>query len=261
MTVAVFEATPVAATGPVIEIAPVVLFCAPAVAPVTVTGITQLAPPAKVPAVNASVLPPVIVIVPPQVDDVPFAAVKPAGKVSLNAIPLIAVAALVLVTVKFIVVVPPTAILLATKAFAIVGAVAIVSVAVFETTPVKAAGPLAVGALLVLLYVPDALAVTFTVTVQEVPEVSVSPDTVMPTSPAFSAPAPLSVSVEPVQLFVTVVFASVIAPGVVGNTSVTLIPVTLPGFAAGFVIVKVSVVLPPLAIVAAPNAFDMVGGV
>jgi hypothetical protein len=55
---------------------------------------------------------------------------------------------------------------------------------------------------------------------------------------------------------------TVIAPGATGNTSVKVIPDTLVTFEAGFglVTVKVSVVLPPLAIVAAPNALLMVGG-
>jgi len=54
---------------------------------------------------------------------------------------------------------------------------------------------------------------------------------------------------------------TVIAPGVVGNTSLKLMPLTDPGLAAGLVMVKVKVVLPPDAMLATPKALLIVGGV
>jgi hypothetical protein len=114
--------------------------------------------------------------------------------------------------------------------------------------------------------VPEAAAVTVTDTVQLAPEASVNPvslTSVLPAAGAAYAPAPVRpCQVEPVQVLVTVPLNTVIAPGLVGSTSVKLIPDTLVTFEAGFglVMVKVSVVLPPLAIVAAPNALLIVGG-
>ena len=121
VTVAVLDVTPVAATGPVIETTLVVLFCAPVATPVTVTLITQFAPPANVPPVNARLLPPVTTSEPPQVTVVPSTAVKPVGNASVKAMPAMAVPAFGLVIVNVIVVDPAIVMPGAAKALAIVG--------------------------------------------------------------------------------------------------------------------------------------------
>jgi hypothetical protein len=121
VTVAVFDPVPVRDTGPLAVTAEVVLFCAPAVAPVTVTVIVQLAPPASVPPVNVGRLPPVIARLPPHVAVVPLGAVNPASRVSVKANPVSATVAFGFVRVRSRLVVPPSAIDAAPKDFAIVG--------------------------------------------------------------------------------------------------------------------------------------------
>ena len=112
-----------------------------------------------------------------------------------------------------------------------------------------------------------AVAVTVTDTVHVAKEANVNPvscTSVLPAAGAAKVPATpvLPCQVEPVQVLVAVLLNTVIAPGVVGSTSVKLMPETLVVFEAGFglVTVKVSVVLPPLVIEAKPKALLMVGG-
>jgi hypothetical protein len=95
--------------------------------------------------------------------------------------------------------------------------------------------------LVVLTYVPAA-AVTFTVIVQTLFADKVPPLSFIPGSPAFNMPLLLSVS-DPPQVFVVVVFASVIP---VGNVSVNVIPATAS--VVGFVNLMVSREVPPGAI-------------
>src|SRR5579862_1624835 len=80
-----------------------------------------------------------------------------------------------------------------------------------------------------------------------------------PVLPVAIAPPDWSVTVDPAQALVTVELASVIAPGVVGNTSRIVMPETVPEFAAGFVTVNVSVVVAPATMLAAPKALEIVG--
>src|SRR5207247_461112 len=117
--------------------APVVLFLTPAVVPVTVTLIVQLAPAASVPHEKASVLPPVMTSVPPHGLVVPLGAVRPAGKVSLKLMPDRAVPLFGLLTRKLIVVVPLSAMLLVPNDLAMVGGAGepTVTVAVLLTAP------------------------------------------------------------------------------------------------------------------------------
>ncbi len=103
---------------------------------------------------------------------------------------------------------------------------------------------------------PAAGSVTFTVTVHA-PLAGIVPlASRMPGAPAAMAP-PLSLVSAPPQLLVVVVFASVIAPGAVGNVSVNPSPVT----AVLFALVKVSVrlVVPPAGTNAAPKALAAAG--
>ncbi|MCH8342078.1 MAG: hypothetical protein IIA51_11060 [Chloroflexi bacterium] len=89
---------------------------------VTVTGITQFAPPANDPPVKAIVLGDVVERDPPQVAVGPeVATVTPAGNVSEKAMPLSATAAFGLVTVKLSVEVSLTATGSGEKSFVIVG--------------------------------------------------------------------------------------------------------------------------------------------
>src|SRR5262249_61612692 len=81
----------VLSSAPSLElIAPVVLFFTPAVVPVTVTVIVQLAPAATDPPVNVNGLLPLIVRAPPHGVATPFRAVSPAGNVSVMATPVCA---------------------------------------------------------------------------------------------------------------------------------------------------------------------------
>ena len=84
----------------------------------------------------------------------------------------------------------------------------------------------------------------------------VPPVSWMPALPIASGPPPFAVSVPP-QVLVTVVEASVIAPGEVGNTSVKASPVSATAF--GSVKLIVSVVVWPGPIEGAPNALVTIG--
>jgi hypothetical protein len=70
----------------------------------------------------------------------------------------------------------------------------------------------------------------------------VPPVNLMPTSPIEIVPPELSASVPP-QVLEVVVLMSVIAPGMVGNTSVNVAPVRAVGVRLASVIVKVVLVL------------------
>ena len=94
----------------------------------------------------------------------------------------------------------------------------------------------------VLVYVPTTGTVTLTEIVH-VPAAAIEPPVRrMPGSPAASAPPPLSVSVPPQVVDVVRGEATTIAPGLVGNISVKLRPVSVVG--VGLVNVKVSVEIP-----------------
>ena len=106
----------------VAEMNPLTLRCGPEVVTVTVTGITQFAPPANDPPVKAIVLGEVVDREPPQVTLGPeVATVTPAGNVSENAIPLSDSVEFGLVTVKLRVEVSLTATGSGEKSFVIVG--------------------------------------------------------------------------------------------------------------------------------------------
>jgi len=105
----------------------------------------------------------------------------------------------------------------------------------------------------VLFFAPEEVLVTFTVTTHGVPATTVPPENV-------TLPAPAAgLNVAPPQ-FVTVAPAGFATTSPAGNVSVNPTPVWLPGFPAGFVIVNVSVDVPPIAIVVGLNDFVIVGG-
>ena len=113
---------PVFAPVSVAEMKPLTLRCGPEVVTVTVTGITQFAPPANDPPVNEIVLGEVVDSEPLQVAVGPeVATVTPAGNVSEKAIPLSDSVEFGLVTVKLRVEVSLTATGSGEKSFVIVG--------------------------------------------------------------------------------------------------------------------------------------------
>jgi len=175
------------------------------------------------------------------------ATVKPAGSVSDTATPLKATPAFGFVIVKVSVVVPATGIVAAPNAFVIVGGASTVSVAVFEVVPVP---PFVEETFPVVLFFTPAVApVTVTLKVQFPPAAIVPPVNAITPVPA------VVVNVPPPHCAVEVV-ATVKPAGSVSDTATPLNAMLV----FGFVIVKVSVVVPATGIVAAPNAFMIVGG-
>ena len=96
-------------------------------------------------------------------------------------------------------------------------------------------------------------------TVQEAPDAKLMADICRPVLPAVSAPAAWFNTVGDTQVPVTVPLNNVIAAGAIGKVSLTAMPVSVPGLAAGLVKVNVSVVLPPASMEAA-KALVNVGG-
>lgn len=138
----------------------VVLFCTPALAPVTVTLNEQVPLAASVPPLNEIMFGAVVVTVPPQVDCDPSGTVSPAGSVSVNAIPVRPRDELGLVIMKSRLVVPPTWMLDAPKDLLIVGGDATVSDAI-AVLPVPPFPELTVTE---LFFTPDVVPVTLTTT-------------------------------------------------------------------------------------------------
>lgn len=232
----------------------VVFVRSPADAPLTVTLNVHEPFVAKLAPVSATLLEPAVaVIVPPPQD--PFrplgvATTIPDGNVSVNATPVNpAVLAAGLATVKLRVVVPFTGIFAAPKDLVNEGGISTVRVAVavpplppsFDvTTPV------------VLFCTPIAVPLTFTLNVHDEFTARPPPDNVTLLAPAFAVMAPLPHDpVRPLGLATTI-------PA--GKLSVNPIPLRATVLTAGFVTVKVRVVLPLSAMEDAPNALVIVGG-
>lgn len=221
--VAVLLAVPV---PPFVELtAPVVLFLAPAVVPVTVTVITQLLLEAMDPPVNAMVPGAVVVRVPPpQVVEVPLGTVRPDGNVSVNATPLSVVVVFGLVIVKVRTLVPFNGMVAASNDFEIAGAPITVSVAVLLVDPVPLSFELI--APLVLFHTPAAAPVTVTLKEHIPLAARVPPVRVI-------VPGAVVVTVPPPHV-VEVPFATV-SPA--GSVSVNATPVN-PRLEFGFVMVN-----------------------
>ena len=165
VTVAVLLATPV---PPSVELgAPVVLFFAPEVVPVTFTMIVQLALAASEPPVRLTLPDPATaVMVPVQVPPRPFgvATTRPAGRVSVTAMAFCVTVVLGLVSVSVRLVDPFSAMFAAPNALVIVTGATTVTVAVLLTTPVPPSFEL--GVPVVLFLTPAVVPVTFNVIVQ-----------------------------------------------------------------------------------------------
>jgi len=240
------------APGPLsVELITLVVFSfVPVVVPVTFTEIEHKPLAATVPLDKLIELEPATAaVVPPQVLLAAFGVetTSPVGKVSLNATPLRLVEfGLLMVNVRLVLAFSKME--LAPKALLIVGGVATVMLAeaVFPVPPlVELTAPV------VLLFTPEVVPVTLTPMVHEV---------FTPTVPPLRLTLPLpAVAVNvPAQVLVTFGVLATLNPA--GNVSVNAKPFSATVFAAGLVIVKVSVVVPFTGMVAAPKAFAMDGG-
>jgi hypothetical protein len=190
------------------------------------------------------------VAVPPQVlfRLLGVATTKPAGKLSVKAIPVSVTAAFGLLTLKVKVVVPFSGIVAAPNALVIVGGVATArfAVAVLPVPPL-----VEVTLPVVFVKFPDAVPVTLTWTAQLLFVAMVPPVRVMVPEPAIAVAVPPHVFVTPLGVATTI-------PA--GSVSVKATPVSATALAAGFVTVKVRAVVPFKGIAAAPNALAMEGG-
>ena len=125
--------------------------------------------------------------------------------------------------------------------------------------PVKATGPVAVTAVVVLLEVPAVLLVTFNCTWQLEPAARLATFNRALLSPAADAAPVVLVTVpQAAGVKVKVMFANVIPTG---NVSGSWMPVNAPGFVFGFVTVKVITLAPPEAILVGLKIFVTVGGI
>ena len=230
---------------------PVVLARAPVVVAATLTLMAQL--------VLTPTVPPLRLIagspgfgakVPPQVL-VAFgvaATCIPVGKASLTATPLCATvlaAGLVMVMVR--VEVPFAGMLAGANALVMVGADTTVKVAeaVVLVTPL-----LEVTVLVVLFLLPAVLAVTSTLTAQLLLTGMDPPLRLIEPAPAFAVKVPPQV---------LPVFGMAATTTPEGKVSLTATPASARGLAAGLVMVKVSVEVPPARMVAGANPLVMVG--
>ena len=241
-----------AAPGPlsVAVITPVVLLFTPVVVPVTFTEMLHGPLDARVPAARLTEPEPATaVVVPPQVLLRPFgvATSNPAGSVSLNATPLRPIV-FGLLMVKLRLVLPFTGIEAAPKALLMVGGLATVMLAdaVLPVPPL-----VEVTAAVVLFFTPEVVPVTFT---------EIEHELLTATVPVLRAtlPLPAAAVMVPPQVLVSPFGVATTRPG--GRVSVNATPVNATVFAAGFVIVKLRLVVPFTGIEAVPNALLMLGG-
>jgi len=247
----------VAPVPPSVDVtAPVVLLLLPAVVRVTSTEKVHDDPPAgdavSVPPDRLMVLlAATAVIVPAPQEPVILgvaATTTPAGKLSVNATPLSALAVFGLVMVKLSVLLPFNAILAGANALLIAGGTTTVMFAV-EVLPVP---PLVEVADTLLLFTPAVVPVTFTLKVHEVLVVKVAPARLTVPEPA------TAVMVPPPQLPVKPLGVATASPA--GRVSVNATPVSAMVLAAGLVMVKLKLVDPFSEMLAAPNALVIVGG-
>jgi hypothetical protein len=229
------------------------LFCTPAVVPLTFTLKVHETLDARVaPARVTAPEPAVAAIVPPPHDPVnPFgvATTKPAGSVSVNAIPvseMVLITGLVIVKLKLVV--PFNGIVKAPKTLAMVGGDATVRLAdaVFPVPPlVDVTFPV------VLFFTPEVVPVRFTVNVQLLFIAMVPPVRLMLPDPATAVATPPQVLLKPFGVATT---------NPAGKVSVNATPFSGVVLAAGLVMVKVSDVVPFSGMFAAPNTLAIEGG-
>src|SRR5258708_1414451 len=229
---------------------PVVLFCWPAVVPVTFT--------AKVQEVLCARLPPVrlmtfvawvaVIVPPPQLPVSPFGVeiTRPAGRVSLKPTPVSVVVVLLFWMVKVREVEPFSGMLAAPKALMMTGGATTVMLA-FEVFP----APAFVEVAWTLLFLtPAVVPVTSRDIVHEAPGARLAPDRLTEEDPSTAVAVPLHV------LF-RLPGVATIRPDV--RVSVNATPFSVR-FALVLVSVKVRLVVPLSGIEAAPKALAMVGG-
>ena len=235
---------------PLVEVTlPVVLVYCPEAAPVTVTLNWHWLFAAIVAPVSAIPVGAVVVSVPPQTVEVPFATVRPVGSVSVNATPVSDTAfAAGFVMVKVSEVVAFRAMLLGLKTLAIEGG----ATTLIEAEAVPPVPPsVDVMFPVVLFCVPAAVPVTLTENVQEPLAAIVPPLRLMTFVPAVAVivPAP-QVPVRPFGVETT-------RPA--GSVSLNATPVS-PTVVFELVMVKLSEVEPFSGMLAAPKALMMIGG-
>ncbi len=234
----------------------VVLFLLPAVVPVTsaekvhddpAAGDAVRVPPERLMAP----LPATAVIVPLPQEPVTLgvaATATPAGRVSVKAMPLRALAVLGLVMVKLSVLLAFSAMLVGLKALLMVGGATTVKLAVLLVAP--APDSVELIAPVVFDLVPAVVPVTFTLMEHEPLDASVPLDKLMVFEPAVSDTVPTHVVLAPVGLATT-------KPA--GRVSEKATPVRAnPEF--GFAMLNVKLVVPLSGMLAAPNALLIVGG-
>lgn len=230
---------------------PVVFVSSPTAVPVTLTTTVQLELAAIVAPVNETEAPPAAApIVPPHefVRPLGVETTSPAGNASENPTPVSATVAFALLIVNVSGVLPFSGIALAPNALEIDGGEATVKIAeaVLPVPPfVELTGPD------VFVSSPTSVPVTLTTTVQVEPAAIVPPATEIEVAPASGLNVPPHEVASPGATATT-------SP--VGKVSVKATPVSATVFAAGFVIVKVSGVVPPGEIEAAPNTIAIDGG-
>lgn len=249
----VMEADAMALVPPSVDVTSTLLLLLPAVVPVTFTVTAHEALGASVPPdkLNAPE-PAVAAAAPPQVLFKFGVAeiTRPAGKLSVNAIPFSVTLVFGFEMLMVSEVVPFSGMLAAPKLLVTVAGEATVRVAVLLVVPVPPFVELM--APVVLVTVPDCVPVRFTTIVQVAPGVAIEP-------PVRLIEVELAAAVTvPPQLLVTPGVEATCRPPV--SVSVKAIPFSADVFAAGLVMVKVSVVVPFTAIAVAPNALEIVGG-
>jgi hypothetical protein len=229
---------------------PVVLFCTPAVMPVTFTENVQEALAASdAPDKLITFVPAVAVIVPPpQVPVRPLGVemTKPAGKVSLNPTPVSVVVVLGLLMVKLSEVVPFSGMVAAPNALLMVGGATTVMDAL-EVFPVP---PLVELAVTLLFLMPAVVPWTSTETVQLAFGASVAPLKLTDEDPATAVAVPPQVLLR---------FGVEATTSPAGRLSVKATPLSVR-FTLVLCSVNVSEVVPFSGIVAAPNALVILGG-
>lgn len=242
----------VAPVPPSVEVtAAVVLLTAPAAVPVTLTLIVHVPLAASVPLDKFNEVE--LVVAPPTVPLHVFVNAgeadtdSPAGSESAKATPLSELAVFGFARVKVNDVEPFSGTLDAPKALLIVGGATTVRVAVLLTAPfplcVEETTPVVLG------LAPAVVPVTFKLKVQLL---------LVATAPPVNETLPELVAGVPPQVFTILGVAATTKPA--GRASVNATPVRAAGFAAGFVMVKVKEVVPPIGIAEAPKPLLIVGG-
>jgi hypothetical protein len=252
-TITLAEAVPPAPPSTEVT-APVVLFCVPAVVPVTFTLKVHEALDARVALAKLTLPDPAVAVIvpPPQLPVSPFGVetTRPAGSVSANPTPLNVVAAFGLLIVKLSEVDPFSAMLAAPNDFTIVGGAIAATVTLADAVP-PVPPSTDVTAPVVLFFVPSVLPVTFTLKVHEALDARVALAKLTLPDPA------VAVIVPPPQLPASPFGVETTRPA--GNVSGKPTPVNVVA-ALGLLMVKLSEVAPFSGMLAAPNDFTIVGG-